>query len=559
MEPTFAYVRKRMDFGKQCLFTDDGPNLTEDFKPNRKNFEDYIFKNPVSRETQYSSVQAQHEVNTTRAEFVDRGMNHVEGGWAKDINMQDAEQTLRYRKKVEKDEEYIRTILQLSNAMEHYILQNNAVNIYESYFEDSESGSLVERSTSRTINVYKDPCSLKRPVTHLSWSAGGGNRLAVTHCNLEFQRASPDLSTHSYIWETENPNKPQMTLVPVIPIVCLEYNPKDPNILISGMFSGQVCFWDTRKGSEPVETSPLELSHRYPVHNVLWINSKSGTEFFSASSDGQIKWWDNRKLSESLETLVLDVQKGETALLSRALGASSLEYETTIPTRFMVGTENGYVIQGNRKGKTPQEKLAGVFKAHLGPVCALQRNTAFVKNFLTVGDWTARIWSEDCKESSIMWTRCCTETLLYFVRNVCDDPLRSLRAHENGRLVAVGNEKGSTYLVEFSENLATNNKNDKALLTAMFERESRREKILEARMRELRLKGRVKPPDLSGAGGQQNETVEKVDPCKQAEIEFFAAVEKEMEEIKKKKLERKREKDDTSAHSAEEEQDPSEE
>lgn len=60
----------------------------------------------------------------------------------------------------------------------------------------------------------------------------------------------------------------------------------------------------------------------------------------------------------------------------------------------------------------------------------------------------------------------------------------------------------------------------------MFERESRREKILEARMRELRLKGRVKPPDLSGAGGQQNETVEKVDPCKQAEIEFFAAVEK---------------------------------
>lgn len=45
------------------------------------------------------------------------------------------------------------------------------------------------------------------------------------------------------------------------------------------------------------------------------------------------------------------MQKGETALLSRALGASSLEYETTIPTRFMVGTENGYVIQGNRKGE----------------------------------------------------------------------------------------------------------------------------------------------------------------------------------------------------------------
>lgn len=56
-------------------------------------------------------------------------------------------------------------------------------------------------------------------------------------------------------------------------------------------------------------------------------------------------------MSEPLETLILDVQKGDAQVLSRALGASSLEYETTIPTRFMVGTENGYVIQGNRKGK----------------------------------------------------------------------------------------------------------------------------------------------------------------------------------------------------------------
>lgn len=92
----------------------------------------------------------------------------------------------------------------------------------------------------------------------------------------------------SYCNFAENPNKPQMILAPPIPIVCLEYNPKDSNVLVSGMFSGQVCFWDVRKGSEPCETSPLQISHRDPVHNVLWINSKSGTECFSASSDGQV-------------------------------------------------------------------------------------------------------------------------------------------------------------------------------------------------------------------------------------------------------------------------------
>lgn len=54
------------------------------------------------------------------------------------------------------------------------------------------------------------------------------------------------------------------------------------------MFSGQVAFWDVRKGSAPVDISILETSHRDPVYNVLWINSKSGTEFFSSSTDGQV-------------------------------------------------------------------------------------------------------------------------------------------------------------------------------------------------------------------------------------------------------------------------------
>lgn len=64
----------------------------------------------------------------------------------------------------------------------------------------------------------------------------------------------------------------------------------------------------------------------------------------------------------------------------------------------------GMVISGNRKGKTPIEKIATRFKAQYGPVLSVERNPTFVKNFLTVGDWTARIWSEDCRESCIAWS-----------------------------------------------------------------------------------------------------------------------------------------------------------
>lgn len=44
------------------------------------------------------------------------GVNHVEGGWPKDVNPQELEQTIRFRKKVEKDENYINAVMQLGSV-----------------------------------------------------------------------------------------------------------------------------------------------------------------------------------------------------------------------------------------------------------------------------------------------------------------------------------------------------------------------------------------------------------------------------------------------------------
>lgn len=54
--------------------------------------------------------------NTVCAQYDQHSMNHAEGGWPKDINPADIEQTMRYRKKIEKDELYINTVLQLSHV-----------------------------------------------------------------------------------------------------------------------------------------------------------------------------------------------------------------------------------------------------------------------------------------------------------------------------------------------------------------------------------------------------------------------------------------------------------
>lgn len=63
-----------------------------------------------------SGVTCCFQVNTERFETTSCGINHMEGGWPKDINPAEMEQTIRVRKKVEKDESFINSVLQLGSV-----------------------------------------------------------------------------------------------------------------------------------------------------------------------------------------------------------------------------------------------------------------------------------------------------------------------------------------------------------------------------------------------------------------------------------------------------------
>jgi len=587
MEIVYVYTKKRSEFGRQCNFTDRPAELHVDILPDDSALEEFIERDPVDIGIQCVQEMSEHDANTERFETGARGINHTEGGWPKDINPHEVEQVTRYRKKVEKDEAYIGAVMQLGGVMEHCIKQNNSIDIYEEYFEDVDVESIDEAASAKTINVFRDPNEIKRTATHISWFPDGPRKLAVAYCNLQFQSTSPETSMDSYIWDVENPNKPEMTLKPVSPLVCLEYNPKDSHVLLGGCYNGQIAYWDTRKGSQPVELTPIEQSHRDPAYKTVWIGSKTGTECFSTSTDGQVLWWDIRKLGEPTDKLYLD-KKQE---FHNAQGAYCLEFEPTMPTKFMVGTEQGSIISCNRKAKTANDKIAAFFNGHIGPVYALQRNPHFTKNFLSVGDWNARIWSEDIRESSIMWSKQYSSYLtdgcwspirpavffitkmdgtldvwdIIFKQNnptltlqVCDVPLHSLRVQEQGKLVAAGSHDGTTTLLELSEGLYTMARNEKNLVTAMFERETRREKILDARQKEIRLKERSKTEgskmtvysvrssarsqldsrlsdrNLASAEGEEGdkekgdeEPYEEEDLYEKAEKEFFSIIESE--------------------------------
>ena len=83
---------------------------------------------------------------------------------------------------------------------------------------------------------------------------------------------------HSYPHPPENPNKPEQILKPSSTMLCLEYNPKDPHLLVGGCYNGQLALFDTRKGAQPLEVTPVEISHKDPVHKLIFPSSKTGED-----------------------------------------------------------------------------------------------------------------------------------------------------------------------------------------------------------------------------------------------------------------------------------------
>ena len=62
------------------------------------------------------------QANTEMVEYKNSGMYHLEGGWPKDVDFTEVEHTIRYRKKVEKDEDYLIAISQLGAQVRHWPL-----------------------------------------------------------------------------------------------------------------------------------------------------------------------------------------------------------------------------------------------------------------------------------------------------------------------------------------------------------------------------------------------------------------------------------------------------
>jgi len=437
------------------------------------------------------------------------------------------------------------------DGVQSEIMQNYSIDIYQEYFKESdgvEYGS--EAPNAKTLAVFKDPQEQKRSVTKISWHPDAGRKLACSFAIMQFQdeRIGVGANMESYIWDVNNPNTPEFKLKPPSPLCCLEYNPKDPHLLVGGSYNGLITCYDTRVGESAKETSVIETSHRDPVYSITWLAGKSPFECVSTSTDAQVLWWDVRKLAEPIDSMWVEDKMAD----NLRMGGSSMEYAGA-GGKFLFGSEQGKIVACSRKGKTPADKVGASWDAHSGPIYALSRNAYYPKFYITVGDWTVKVWNEELR-TPIMTSKYFSSYVMdgawsqtrpgVFITSKMDgtldiwdifskqnDPtltiqvdtegLNCLRIQEAGSLVATGTVDGSVYMLEMSEGLAAIQQNEKPLVMAMLERESKREKNLEARAKELRAKEK-RAAELANAAAQEGEPWDDV--VKALEVKFWDSV-----------------------------------
>jgi len=249
--------------------------------------------------------------------------------------------------------------------------------------------------------------------------------------------------------------------------------------------------------------------------------TKTGHECVSVSTDGYAYYWDTRKLKEDrIESLKITDVNSEGKQVH--VGATTLENSSEAATKYVIGTEQGTIVVANKRPKKEVEIISrlGSDNRHLGPIYSISRNMQFPKVFMSVGDWSAKLWMDDLKTPLIktryhnsylsdgcfsptrvgaffltrkdgwldVWDYYYRQNEIAFSHKVSDAPLTSIKISSvgtgnqvtGGKLCAIGDQDGTVTLLELCDSLCTMQKNERDIMQEIFQREMVKEKNLES-------------------------------------------------------------------------------
>uniref|UniRef100_A0AC35EZI4 Uncharacterized protein n=1 Tax=Panagrolaimus sp. PS1159 TaxID=55785 RepID=A0AC35EZI4_9BILA len=174
-----------------------------------------------------------------------------------------------------------------------------------------------------------------------------------------------------HVWNSKfKVDRPEYTFHSPSRITSLQFARFHSNIIVGGLYSGQICIWDNRVNKKtPVQKSPLSAtSHTQPVYCMSIVGSQNAHDLVTISTDGRICSWalDNLSTPISGENLAYKTK--------RNLSVTSLCFLNNNITSFVTGSDEGAMYFGDRHGQ--KGEMVKSYELHKSPISAVDTHHA---------------------------------------------------------------------------------------------------------------------------------------------------------------------------------------
>ncbi|KAI8898674.1 WD40-repeat-containing domain protein, partial [Globomyces pollinis-pini] len=232
---------------------------------------------------------------------------------------------------------------------------------------------------------------------HSSWCSHKG---IVCAWNLSIRDFNPEKAT--FIAESSSC------------VMCIEFHPIVPSLVVAGTFSGDITLWRIIENQDPVVAHSItsEFSHQEPISQIQWIPKENSSDFnvsayhtnsklVSIGYEGKVIIWEIVKnfiqpikishLHSKLIPKLIPVTSG-----SSSLGLTTFTSVSQSVNDFLVGTETGFILRYSNKlahqvtktskrDFTEPNPITFTFSSHIGPIQAISYSPFHRNLFLSAG------------------------------------------------------------------------------------------------------------------------------------------------------------------------------
>ena len=283
--------------------------------------------------------------------------------------------------------------------MGRLVNQNSEDEIFQDfkYYEDQADMIKPGQGTLLPLWRFQNNRTSRKQVTSLCWNPRYNDLFAVGYGSYDFTRQSTGVVC---CYSLKNTSHPEYAIGTDSGVMCLDFHPDHPSLLVVGCYDGNVYVFDISNGSnKPIYSSSIRSGkHSDPVWQVRWRAGRSSSKemnFYSISSDGKVVIWTMSKNDLKMEPVMLlkhtnlSKEDFDEPTLTGLAGGCSFDFNKSLESLFLVGTEEGNIHECS---KAYSGQYIKSYDGHHMAVNTVTWNPFHEDIFLSCSaDWTVKV------------------------------------------------------------------------------------------------------------------------------------------------------------------------